>query len=569
MVRARQLGCELPPRLRVAVVTLEPDARRPAPRRPGHHGRTDRRAPAGVNVLAGRRGSTLALVLGVEDTTATRSVVGTVLHGPASRRGRRRGGQRLRRAGRPICGPRTGRPGTRSRPRRPAPPLRASPTARGAVRRARPAAVPAGPQRPLRPAPLRPRRARARDRLRRRAPHRPRRHDRRLPRRRLQPDPRGEPASTCTPRPCGTGCGGSRSSPGATCPGSGTGSTPSSPSPSSVPGLWVRTSPSGSRSRAAPCRPGPPRRASTPSPGGPPRPTPRGSRAPGLRGRARRAPPGPPRRACPPAPRGAEPRSDPVEVRVGQPGDDLGLRPVHQLLAVQRHPPRLVVHHDVTIGSPCRTIVSNSWTWNPAPPSPIKQHDAAARLGPAGPRSPGPGCCRGGPCSRSPMARRGRACEHRHPDPSRADLAAVDDQRGVEGPARAATSCTHVERMQPTPDDGTGRPRTSEALRCTPVARSQFTRAVRRGRVVPSAAGGSAASVRVDVRGDADVEGADPAELGAVDVDLGSRWRPAVPSPRRDRPGRSPNRKPRPARPESGPLALGDQRAEPAGRPSR
>jgi PucR C-terminal helix-turn-helix domain/GGDEF-like domain len=79
VVRARQLGCELPPRLRVAVVTLEPD---------GDDQRLDAlattaeriAAAAGVNVLAGRRGSTLALVLGVEDTTVTRSVVGQVLH---------------------------------------------------------------------------------------------------------------------------------------------------------------------------------------------------------------------------------------------------------------------------------------------------------------------------------------------------------------------------------------------------------------------------------------------------------------------------------------------------------
>ena len=78
VVRARQLGCELPPRLRVAVVTLEPD---------GDDQRLDAlattaeriAAAAGVNVLAGRRGATLALVLGVEDTTVTRSVVGQVM----------------------------------------------------------------------------------------------------------------------------------------------------------------------------------------------------------------------------------------------------------------------------------------------------------------------------------------------------------------------------------------------------------------------------------------------------------------------------------------------------------
>jgi hypothetical protein len=79
VVRARQLGCALPPRLRVAVVALEPDG---DDQRLDVLASTAERiaAAAGVNVLAGRRGSTLALVLGVEDTTVTRSVVGQVLH---------------------------------------------------------------------------------------------------------------------------------------------------------------------------------------------------------------------------------------------------------------------------------------------------------------------------------------------------------------------------------------------------------------------------------------------------------------------------------------------------------
>jgi sugar diacid utilization regulator len=79
-VRARQLGCVLPSRLRVAVVSIEatePDEQRldalaaAAERTAG---------AAGVNVLAGRRGSTLALVLDIEDPAVTRSVVGQVVH---------------------------------------------------------------------------------------------------------------------------------------------------------------------------------------------------------------------------------------------------------------------------------------------------------------------------------------------------------------------------------------------------------------------------------------------------------------------------------------------------------
>ena len=91
VVRARQLGCVLPPRLRVAVVTLEPD--RDDQRLDALATTAERTAAAaGVNVLAGRRGSTLALVLGVEDTTATRSVVGQVLHAlRGAPVGRRRG----------------------------------------------------------------------------------------------------------------------------------------------------------------------------------------------------------------------------------------------------------------------------------------------------------------------------------------------------------------------------------------------------------------------------------------------------------------------------------------------
>lgn len=78
VVRARQLGCALPSRLRVAVVTLESE---------GDDQRLDVlataaervAAAAGVNVLAGRRGSTLALVLDSEDPDVTRSVVGQVV----------------------------------------------------------------------------------------------------------------------------------------------------------------------------------------------------------------------------------------------------------------------------------------------------------------------------------------------------------------------------------------------------------------------------------------------------------------------------------------------------------
>lgn len=78
VVRARQLGCTLPARLRVAVMGVEPEGDE---RRLDAMATTAERvgAAAGVNVLAGRRGSTLALVLGVEDTAVTRDVVGQVV----------------------------------------------------------------------------------------------------------------------------------------------------------------------------------------------------------------------------------------------------------------------------------------------------------------------------------------------------------------------------------------------------------------------------------------------------------------------------------------------------------
>ncbi len=80
-VRARQLGCELPSRLRVAVVPVTADDEPDEQRLDVLAATAERIADAaGVNVLAGRRGSTLALVLGVEDTTVTRSVVGQVVH---------------------------------------------------------------------------------------------------------------------------------------------------------------------------------------------------------------------------------------------------------------------------------------------------------------------------------------------------------------------------------------------------------------------------------------------------------------------------------------------------------
>jgi PucR C-terminal helix-turn-helix domain/GAF domain/GGDEF-like domain len=78
VVRARQLGCELPARLRVAVVPIAADA---------DEQRLDvlataaerAAAAAGASALAGRRDTTLALVLDSEDPTVTRSVVGEVV----------------------------------------------------------------------------------------------------------------------------------------------------------------------------------------------------------------------------------------------------------------------------------------------------------------------------------------------------------------------------------------------------------------------------------------------------------------------------------------------------------
>jgi len=82
-VRARQLGCVLPSRLRVAVVPIE--VTEPDEQRLDALAATAERiaGAAGVNVLAGRRGSTLALVLdadnGAEDPAVTSSVVGQVV----------------------------------------------------------------------------------------------------------------------------------------------------------------------------------------------------------------------------------------------------------------------------------------------------------------------------------------------------------------------------------------------------------------------------------------------------------------------------------------------------------
>ncbi len=85
-VRARQLGCVLPRRLRVAVVPVESAEDEPDGQRLDVLATIAERiaGAAGMNVLAGRRGATLALILGVEaeeDTSATRSVVGQVVRG--------------------------------------------------------------------------------------------------------------------------------------------------------------------------------------------------------------------------------------------------------------------------------------------------------------------------------------------------------------------------------------------------------------------------------------------------------------------------------------------------------
>jgi sugar diacid utilization regulator len=85
VVRARQLRCVLPRLLRVVIVPVEPDDETDQKRLDALAATAERVASAaGVNVLAGWRGPTLALILGVEDdddAAATRSVVGRIMEG--------------------------------------------------------------------------------------------------------------------------------------------------------------------------------------------------------------------------------------------------------------------------------------------------------------------------------------------------------------------------------------------------------------------------------------------------------------------------------------------------------
>jgi hypothetical protein len=130
-----------------------------------------------------------------------------------------------------------------------------------------------------------------------------------------------------------------------------------------------------------------------------------------------------------PHPIRAEACRDPVEVGVGQPTDDLRLRPVHELLAVQRHGPRLVVDHDHDDGQPVADHRVELLDVEARAAVADEQHDAALRLGDLRPDRQarrGAQVAHVAAADRPPRARLGH--RHRHP---RGELAAVDNERGA------------------------------------------------------------------------------------------------------------------------------------------